>query len=98
MNKEELTELIINSHKENAKKVALAVKHFGDMECEPLLSLAVDEEELNRHRHHIEIGCCSININPQIVRSPKSIIIDIDPAFPYVLVRHIIKEKACDNP
>lgn len=106
-------DIYINHFKEQARRIAEAEKHFGHIEgCEPLLSYAIDDTEFDiidkaikegkltpiNDSRILQIGARGMNMRPQNGNPRTRVIIDIDPVFPYVLVRHIVNEKPLDKP
>ena len=102
-----------NHFKEKAKKVAETEKHFGHIEgCEPLMSHAIDEAEFDAIDKAIQageitpitqsrilrLGAMTLGLRPRRESTPQRVVIDIDPACPYVLVRFIVGECNLDKP
>ncbi|MDR1736238.1 MAG: hypothetical protein LBR85_05140 [Oscillospiraceae bacterium] len=105
-------DIYIDYFKEKARKVAEAEKHFGHIAgCERLMSCAIDETEFDTVNKALQageippitdsrtlrLGASSMSLRRENNKTPKRVIIDIDPACPYVLVRVIVNENSPDT-
>ena len=69
------------------EKTLIALNHFGELDNAAEISITIDENDMSHSSGRIIIGCHTIK--PKNSATPKRIVIDTDPAFPYILLRVI---------